>query len=228
MSYEKYYPGGWQSGESGGTPITPEALNHIENGIKQTYSDFAPAGYGLGDINGMFCTDANTATKIGFYWLGGEGTLNVPFYFSWGTLLVERRQTHIYQTAKSADGYPSQQIVTRYSTNSGATWSEWEWVNPPMVPGVEYRTTERYQGKAVYVAVVDIGTLPNKTLKSVEHNIFCTNIIRFSGAKSDGTGLSYDDGTAYVRLSATLYYIKVFTNIDLSDQTGMATIYYVK
>ena len=103
-----------------------------------------------------------------------------------------------------------------------------EWINPPVIPGVEYRTTERYQGKAVYVAVADIGTLPNKTLKSVEHNILVTNIIRFSGAKSDGTGLSYDDGTAYVRLSATLYYIKVFTNIDLSDQTGMATIYYVK
>lgn len=34
MSYEKYYPGGWQSGESGGTPITPEALNHMEAGIE--------------------------------------------------------------------------------------------------------------------------------------------------------------------------------------------------
>lgn len=127
----------------------------------------APAGYGLGDINGMFCTDANTATNIGFYWLGGEGTLNVPFYFAWGTLLVERRQTHIYQTAKSADGYPSQQIVTRYSTNSGATWSEWEWVNPPMLPGVEYRTTERWEGKAVYSQYFDFGYLPNNTFKSV-------------------------------------------------------------
>lgn len=46
MSYEKYYPGGWQSGESGGTPITPEALNHIENGIKQTHSEFLPLSGG--------------------------------------------------------------------------------------------------------------------------------------------------------------------------------------
>ena len=34
MAYEKYYPGGWQSGETGGTPITPEALNHMEKGIE--------------------------------------------------------------------------------------------------------------------------------------------------------------------------------------------------
>lgn len=34
MSYEKYYADGWKAGEAGGTPITPQALNHIENGIK--------------------------------------------------------------------------------------------------------------------------------------------------------------------------------------------------
>ena len=33
MAYTPYYSGGWQSGEQGGTPITPAALNNIENGI---------------------------------------------------------------------------------------------------------------------------------------------------------------------------------------------------
>ena len=33
MAYTPYYSGGWQSGEEGGTPITPAALNHIDNGI---------------------------------------------------------------------------------------------------------------------------------------------------------------------------------------------------
>lgn len=32
-----------------------------------------------------------------------------------------------------------------------------EWVNPPMNFGVEYRTTERYMGKPVYVKVVNCG-----------------------------------------------------------------------
>lgn len=31
--YTPYYGGGWQSGESGGTPITPAALNNMESGI---------------------------------------------------------------------------------------------------------------------------------------------------------------------------------------------------
>lgn len=35
MAYTPYYPGGWQSGESGGTPITPAALNNMEAGIQQ-------------------------------------------------------------------------------------------------------------------------------------------------------------------------------------------------
>ena len=33
MAYTPYYSGGWQSGEQGGTPITPAALNHIDQGI---------------------------------------------------------------------------------------------------------------------------------------------------------------------------------------------------
>lgn len=39
MAYTPYYPGGWQSGEEGGTPITPAALNHIENGIANLTPD---------------------------------------------------------------------------------------------------------------------------------------------------------------------------------------------
>ncbi|MBR4711083.1 MAG: hypothetical protein IKP10_03555 [Clostridia bacterium] len=33
MAWTPYYSEGWQSGEAGGTPITPEALNHMDDGI---------------------------------------------------------------------------------------------------------------------------------------------------------------------------------------------------
>ena len=36
-SYNPYYSGGWQSGEEGGTPITPDALNHMDDGIADAY-----------------------------------------------------------------------------------------------------------------------------------------------------------------------------------------------
>jgi hypothetical protein len=37
MAYTPYYSGGWQSGEEGNTPITPDALNHMDTGISGAY-----------------------------------------------------------------------------------------------------------------------------------------------------------------------------------------------
>lgn len=42
MSYSPYYPNGWLSGESGNTPITPEALNHMEQGIAAAFRNDEP------------------------------------------------------------------------------------------------------------------------------------------------------------------------------------------
>lgn len=51
-------------------------------------------------------------------------------------------------SAKFADG-----VNTR-------SWSEWEWENPPMIVGQEYRTTKRYEGKPVYAKYIDCGAMP--------------------------------------------------------------------
>ena len=48
-----------------------------------------------------------------------------------------------------------------YRTVDGAV----EWFNPPMLLSVEYRTTERYLGKPVYVRLHNFGALPNSTFK---------------------------------------------------------------
>lgn len=53
-------------------------------------------------------------------------------------------------------------------------WTPWEWVNPPMMTGVKYRTTERHNGKSVYAKLVYAGYLPNNDDTSIvvfEHNI---------------------------------------------------------
>ena len=59
----------------------------------------------------------------------------------------------------------------RVSVDDNGNWKPWEWVNPPMELSVEYRTTERYLGKPVYVKAVDCGTMPNNSMKSVRHGI---------------------------------------------------------
>lgn len=38
MAFTPYYPGGWQSGVEGGTPITPDALNHYDDYLETTYT----------------------------------------------------------------------------------------------------------------------------------------------------------------------------------------------
>lgn len=57
-----------------------------------------------------------------------------------------------------------------------------EYLNPPMELGVEYRTTERYLGKPVYVKLINCGNLPNGTTKEVAHGI--TNLDFMVGAQA--------------------------------------------
>ena len=74
-----------------------------------------------------------------------------------------------------------------YRTVDGAV----EWLNPPMVVGTEYRTTERFMGKPVYVKLVDFGPGANNTEKGVEHGASNAIVIDYGGyAKSGNSALS--------------------------------------
>ena len=44
-----------------------------------------------------------------------------------------------------------------FAKSGGVQFAEWEWINPPMALDREYRTTERYMGKPVYVKMVNLG-----------------------------------------------------------------------
>ena len=43
-----------------------------------------------------------------------------------------------------------------------------EWINPPMVIGTEYRTTERWNGKPVFTKAIDFGLLPDDGYKNMQ------------------------------------------------------------
>lgn len=70
----------------------------------------------------------------------------------------------------SLTGYSYSGTAITRCKNAG-TWGPWEWVNPPLALGVEYRTTERYLGKPVYVKLVNFGALPNAGSKDVAHGL---------------------------------------------------------
>ena len=130
-------------------------------------SGVAPDGYGLGAKTGKLITDGNAALVGGWFYWGNIDT-NLPF--TYGHLRVDPRLSSasgqiLMQTAYS-DSYPG--CVAQRKLVNGV-WKPWEWVNPPMAAGIEYRTTERYQGKPVYVKLVNFGALPNATTKNVEY-----------------------------------------------------------
>lgn len=58
-----------------------------------------------------------------------------------------------------------------------------EWINPPMIAGEEYRTTERFEGKPVYTQLIDCGNLaPIGESLWIEHGISMKKVVRCEGS----------------------------------------------
>lgn len=219
MSYERFYPGGWQSGETGGTPITPEALNHMESGIIGA----APAGYGLGDVTKTISTwdnakvcgwyRSNGNTPNGYYWIG--------FVITNGTSIVQK----IFYPVSGANWQ-----CIRSSTDGGATWGEWEWVNPPMTVGVEYRTTERWNGKVVYAMAINFGAMPNAATGSVKHGITgITQVIRCVGQNiTSGQTIPSNYNGNYAEIYADKTNVRIHATSDASANNAYAQLWYTK
>ena len=88
-----------------------------------------------------------------------------------------------------------------------------EWINPPMQLGVEYRTTERYRGKPVYIRLEEIAALPNNTTLTVSK----------VGVPSGGT-LYVDnivDYRAEFYSNSTVYSIPYNDVVDIPECSGI-------
>jgi hypothetical protein len=116
-----------------------------------------------------------------------------------------------------------------------------EWLNPPMVVGTEYRTTERYNGKVVYTKSVSFGTMPNSTntSKKVEHKISgITAIVAQWGVAyysyTGGIGCYFptaapkDSYTGYVELYVNATNIEITTSISGWQTDNTATYVTIK
>lgn len=132
-------------------------------------AQLAPSGYGLGGggvyPSSLGLSNANIA-RGGFYRWDSAGTSD-GFPFQYGSMLVSPRtkDSSSFQLAFCHAGTYQGVIAARqYSSTSN---NAWEYLNPPMVSGVEYRTTERYAGKPVYIRQIYFGTLPNTGNKGV-------------------------------------------------------------
>ncbi len=118
-----------------------------------------------------------------------------------------------------------------------------EWLNPPMVIGVEYRTTERYNGKPVYWKLVDFGALPDATCRQIRHgisnvedNVFTACSARNASGSSayipSSTGDTYNSNTGYIELTwacgATETWVYITTNANRTSWTGRVFVKVTK
>ena len=116
-----------------------------------------------------------------------------------------------------------------------------EWINPPNRPGIEYRTTERWNGKPVYQKMLYVASLPNKTLAGVEVDVYYQNIISVSGFAIDNESIMYypfpiiQNGLTPIAVIQGVEsngedesLIVIQTNDDISHMTGYLSVKYTR
>lgn len=190
-------------------------------------------GGGSGDCEPPVAADLDTAIRTGWY-VTTASTANLPAnrtQFQTAVLRVETRYDVVYQTLLTCSNVGVYQEIKRYRDGNG--WHPWEWVNPPMLAGEEYRTTERYNGKPVYVKLIAFGALPNAATKDVRfYDDTTSRPISVTAQVGEGysylhTTLPLYDDTA--RVAAVNYNtIRIVTTYDRSDLYARAVIKYWK
>ena len=205
----------------------------------------APSGYGIGEENAARVTDTDLAAlkKGGTYYIG-TGCTNTPPNTdpAWSTLHVipGRACTQIFIPANDANRAGTfTSWIARIYNDKTAAWGEWEWINPPMAVGVEYRTTERYLGKPVYVKAVSVGAMPaasgasNRIMVGFNPSNL-EKIVRWEGTVTDGTmvcTLPVDASNGMVVGLYGYWYsgiIYIESNGDYSGYSGTLTFWYTK
>lgn len=209
--------------QQNGKNIFPLTLLECVRGAES----LAPGGFGLGAAAAPV-TDLNQTVLSG--WYSCAGSSNGPSSNFYGWLLVSSRTGAggmIRQDAWNALGQPDHFV--RYAVDG--VWTPWEYVNPPMQLGVEYRTVERYDGKPVYVKAVNFGIVSNNDTKFVEHGISnfesCIECAGFGGEKNlignEGVDVLYANTTG-VSIETNGY----FTKASSDGVNTVAIIKYTK
>lgn len=190
----------------------------------------APAGYGLGASCVALATWED-ATKNGFY----TSTGGLPSGFVGDTfqgIAVDCNKFVILNIWQTGNGLDNVHLFRKYS-NVSKTWGEWEFVNPPMLEGVEYRTTERYNGHPVYTMAFSFrceGDYENPITTEVEKVFEGTSIeLVRENLIFDcyGATMTHDDYSISVEPGET-YYLRVFVRNVNDRGNARVRIWYHK
>lgn len=200
----------------------------------------APAGYGYGgSVPYVSVSDKWTDTAYNTALDGllsgmkdGEAKqIRIPYIDGTTTYGNVFKTTNDYATVVCY-GYGSYGIIARKTKYNGY-WTDWEWDNPPMALGVEYRTTERSGGNPVYVKQVYVGALPNTSNKYTEALL----PLNITPTEIKGVGVGLDGSKHAIPIPSMYTYVSVdgewgsmyiSTSSDYSNYGGYITVKYTK
>lgn len=104
-----------------------------------------------------------------------------------------------------------------------------EWLSPPMIPGMDYRTTERWNSVPVYTKMLIVGNLGTDVTNIVEHGLSDVVFLSVIGvAVAGATSLMFtyegDRAATYVQ-SDGVYFV---SKGDMSAYHGYVVLKYRK
>ena len=218
----------------GGRPASEYATNEKVDAL--TYSDVgaAPAGYGLGGYTTRTIysiSELDNITANGWYkfYQQGAGLNNIWFNYAYFRVSNYGEGSHCLQEL-----YPIGSNTPIVRCMFEGVWSAWESVNPPMEPSVEYRTTERWNGKPVYTVLINCGTLPSAgatNIIAIPSPIYGTidKIIRCGGTTSEGNLIPFTwNGEYMIIASATRSSIFIYSRVENGSNTATIQLWYTK
>lgn len=208
----------------------------------------APSRFGLGEnlttgplMQVLTEETLDTTYNNGWYFANGVNIAG----FSQAIIRVDSSGRTIYQTAYVAlkDGYVLRRcLVDTIGSPPYNSFGSWEWVNPPMQLGVEYRTTERYLGKPVYIRLEAITALPNNNTLTVSKvgvpsggTLFVDNIVDYRAefySQPSVYSIPYNDVIDIPQCNGSRYgdgiTYSVRTKLDYTNFAGRIWIKYTK
>lgn len=225
----------------GAVLYTPQSLTDAQKTQARGNIGAAPDGFGLGGSATMLTSADNLDTLMKNGWF--QYRLNNPPQGTLPTVLVSYASLIRVSTAgavcvqeafDATDSLFHGTVLRRtiYGLGAGAKIYPWEWVNPPIQLGGEYRTTERYMGKPVYVKLVNFGALPNTTYRVVTHGISNIEYVikAYGSAGNKNIPTNNFNGTSpyLVSVVADKTDIAVLTDFDASAYSSNIIVKYTK
>jgi hypothetical protein len=198
----------------------------------------APDGFGLGGSAALLTPADNldTLMKNGWFQYNSnnppKGTLPTALSPYASTIHVSVAGNTCVQEAYDVSDSAFQGTVLRrtvYGLGAGAKIYPWEYENPPMQLGIEYRTTERYLSKPVYAKLIDCGNLPAPgSTKNVSHGVSGCLPIMVTAQMSNSNTIPWLGKFTVGADNTNIVLYSPADGSDFSGLTAMAILKYIK